>query len=243
MTLIIGVLCDDGVVVGADSIATFGSEIEQEVSYKIEIYEEDIAIATSGDVGVSQLLKQQLGPRWHEIKLCTDVLDVKNLISSEMWKQIEPAVNRAKFAQAGFGGCETIVALPVNGVPKLLHFGTLSDPFEINADTPFISIGSGRRQADPFLAFIKRLFWHDSTPASVLDGIFGIVWTLQHVSRVNAGLGIGGRHRIAVLQRPNASWIAEMLSEPHLMEYVQAIDETEGALRDYRARFGSIQLE
>ena len=128
MTLIIGLLCKDGVVIGADSIATFGSEIEQEVSYKIEIWEEDVAIATSGDIGFSQLIKEQLGPRWHEIKLCTDVLEVKNQVSSQMWKQIEPAVNRSKLGQVSFGGCETIVALPIDGAPKLLHFGKLSDP-------------------------------------------------------------------------------------------------------------------
>ena len=237
MTLIIGVLCKDGVVIGADSIATFGSEIEQEVSYKIEIYEENVAIATSGDIGFSQLIKKQLSPRWHEIKEYTDVLEVKNQVSSQMWKQIEPAVNRAKIAQTSFGGCETIVALPIDGASKLLHFSKLSDPFEITAETPFVSIGSGRRQADPFLAFIKRLFWDDSAPASILDGIFGIVWTLQHVSRVNAGLGIGGRQRIAVLQRRQANWRADMLSEPHLSEYVQAIDDTENALREYRSRF------
>ena len=237
MTLIIGVLCKDGVVIGADSIATFGSEIEQEVSYKIEIYEDDVAIATSGDIGFSQLIKEQLAPRWHEIKQCTDVLEVKNQVCSQMWKQIEPAVNRAKVAQASFGGCETIVALPVDGAPHLLYFNKLSDPFEITAEMPFVSIGSGRRQADPFLAFIKRLFWDDSTPSSILDGIFGIVWTLQHVSRVNAGLGIGGRQHIAVLQRRRAKWRADMLTEPHLSEYLQAIDDTENALREYRSRF------
>ena len=32
-----------------------------------------------------------------------------------------------------------------------------------------------------------------------------------------------------------------MLSEPHLSEYVQAIDDTENALREYRARFRSVQ--
>ncbi|MCE2473819.1 MAG: hypothetical protein J4G18_18350 [Anaerolineae bacterium] len=39
MTLIVGVKCKEGIVVGADSITTFGSAIEQEVQNKIKLIE------------------------------------------------------------------------------------------------------------------------------------------------------------------------------------------------------------
>ena len=61
MTLIIGVKCRDGIVIGADSIETFGTDIEQEVSNKIELLAHDTLIAFSGAVGLSQLVKLRLG--------------------------------------------------------------------------------------------------------------------------------------------------------------------------------------
>ena len=53
MTLIIGVKCQDGVVIGADSLTTYGSKIEQEVSDKIQHIAHDAVIANAGAVGLS----------------------------------------------------------------------------------------------------------------------------------------------------------------------------------------------
>lgn len=58
VTLIVGVICRDGVVIGADSIATAKTAIEQQVSDKITIEEDEVVIACSGSAGLSQLIKQ-----------------------------------------------------------------------------------------------------------------------------------------------------------------------------------------
>ncbi len=66
MTLIIGVKCSDGIVVGGDSIITYGSPetysaIEQEISSKITIEANDVIVAYSGAVGMRR--QDNCGPR------------------------------------------------------------------------------------------------------------------------------------------------------------------------------------
>ncbi len=234
MTLIVGVICGDGVVIGADSIATAGTAIEHHVSDKITIEEDDVIVACSGSAGLSQLIKEELSGRWHEFKLNQSVKDVRAFVSEAMYSQIEPSAKRAKSAGRAFGGCETLVALPLVNAPALFQFNALADSFEITAEFPYVSIGSGRSQADPFLAFIKRILWRGQAPISTRVAIFGVLWTLQHVSTVNAGLGVGEPHWIAVLEKRGRSWIAEKLSEGELSEHRQAIVDAEDALR----RFG-----
>lgn len=233
VTLIVGVICRDGVVIGADSIATASTAVEHQISNKITIEEDDVLIACSGTAGLSQLIKEELRGKWYEIKQLNHLKDVRNAITKAMHLQIEPVSQRAKSAGKPFGGCDTLVALPIDYTPTLLHFTQLADSFEITSELPFESIGSGKRHADPFLAFVKRILWGDSAPNSTRIAIFGVLWTLQHVSRVSAGLGVGGPHWIAVLERKNGAWKAERLGEAELSEHRQAIIEAEDALRAF----------
>lgn len=233
MTLIVGVICHDGVVIGADSIATAGSAIEQQVSNKITIEENDVLIACSGSAGLSQLIKEELAEHWHEFKQFRSVRDARNAISEAMYSQIEPVAKRARSAGKAFGGCNTLVAMPVNHKPALFHFNPLADSMEITSGLPFVSIGSGSNQADPFLAFVKRILWSDEAPNSTRMAVFGVLWTLQHVSRVGAGLGVGEPHWIAVLERRRGTWNANKLGEGELLEHRQAIIDAEDSLRGF----------
>lgn len=233
MTLIVGVICRDGAVVGADSVATAGTAVEQQVSDKITIEEDNVIIACSGAAGLSQLIKEELSGSWHDVKQFSCSKDVRNAISDAMYAQIEPTVKRAKSAGNAFSGCDTLVAMPINYNPVLFHFNGLADSIERNSDLPFVSIGSGSRFADPFLAFLKRILWRDSAPNSTRMAVFGVLWTLQHVSKVSPGLGVGEPHRIAVLENRGSGWIANRLSEGELLEHRQAIIDAEDALRGF----------
>lgn len=234
MTLIVGVICRDGVVIGADSVATTVTSVEQQVSDKITIDEDNIIIACSGSAGLSQLIKEELRGRWHEFKQFRHVRDARNAISDAMFLQIQPAAERAKSAGRSFGGCETLVAMAINHNPALFQFNARADSIEITSEIPFVSIGSGSDKADPFLAFVKRILWNDEAPNSTRLGIFGVLWTLQHVSKVSPGLGVGEPHWIVVLERQGAGWTATKLRKGELLEHRQAIVEAEDALR----RFG-----
>ena len=172
MTLIIGVRWLDGLVIGADSISTYGTAIEQEVSDKIQFIACDAVVANAGAVGVGQLINDELRKRWDIVKQHSDVSAVKNEISTIIWSQVSPALKRAQEARNGLGSsviestlCHSLVALPVNNSPTLLSFDECAQPLEITLESTFFSIGSGSLQADPFLAFLKRILWQKSARA------------------------------------------------------------------------------
>lgn len=234
MTLIVGVICRDGVVIGADSVATTVTSVEQQVSDKITIDEDNVIIACSGSAGLSQLIKEELSGRWHEFKQLRYARDARNAISDSMYSQIQPAAERAKSTGRTFGGCEILVAMAIDHRPTLFQFNARADSIEITSEFPFVSIGSGSNKADPFLAFVKRILWSDEAPNSTRLGIFGVLWTLQHVSTVSPILGVGEPHWIVVLERQGTHWMATKLGKGELLEHRQAIVEAEDALR----RFG-----
>lgn len=248
MTLIIGVKCEDGIVIGADSIATYGTPtgtptIEQEIDSKIAVKASDVIVATSGAVGLSQLILAELDGNWNKIKK-RPVHRARTEITKYAWAHIGPAMERANLAQHVLGPaarqsaiCASIIALPIQGKLRLLQFAPQADSEECTLELPMVSLGSGQPEADPFLAFVKRIFWNNASPKTIPEGIFGVLWTLQHVSTVKAGGGVGGKASIAVLEKRDSSWKAEKLDEDRLSEHLLAVGEAESLLRRFRQRF------
>ena len=157
-----------------------------------------------------------------------------------MWLQIKPALERAQLALHVFGqeavdniACSFLIALPLEDQPVLLKYDMQAESEEYTLDLPILCIGSGQAQADPFLAFIKRVMWKNRAPTSVREGMLGVLWTLRHVINVNAGFGVGGNPTIAVLRRGNNDWIAEALDEFSLSERIQSIEDAENWLANY----------
>ena len=212
MTLIIGVKCENGIVIGADSIATYGTPtgtptIEQEIDSKISVEDGDVIVATSGAVGLSQLILDELHGNWNKIKK-RPANRARTDITKHLWSHIGPAMERSNLAQHLLGPaarqsaiCASIIALPLDGMHRLLQFVPQADSEECTLELPMVALGSGQPQADPFLAFVKRIFWNNSAPKTIPEGIFGVLWTLQHVSTVKAGGGVGGKASIAVLEK------------------------------------------
>jgi hypothetical protein len=125
-----------------------------------------------------------------------------------MLKHTEPQLQAAAVAQVvqglaiapQFAICSTLVALPVNKDPTLIQFTPSCAHEEATKDLPFVAIGSGQLIADPFLAFVRRIFWGQSQLPNINQGVFAALWTLVHTTGTNPG-GIGDPIQIAVLKR------------------------------------------
>src|SRR5690606_12875728 len=78
----------------------------------------------------------------------------------------------------------SIVALIVQGKPELFQFTFDAASEQATGDIPFIAVGSGQQLADPFLAFLRRIFWKDHLP-TLNEGIFAALWTLKHAIDLN----------------------------------------------------------
>jgi 20S proteasome alpha/beta subunit len=243
VTLIVGIKCSDGIVLGADGAATLGTmgqnTIRQNVR-KLTILSHKIIVGVSGPVGLGQRINGRMGDLYSEGKLTgTKPVDGMRIIREAIWPDIYGELQAASTAKNLIGPvatlsalCHTVIALPLDKKFALFQFDQQGAPEEATADLPFISIGSGQSTADPFLAFIRKIFWPDSLP-NLETGIFSALWTLSHAIEINPG-GVAEPIQIMVLERDSKDFKARELAEVDLQEHYEAINGAESALRDFR---------
>src|SRR6266705_1481807 len=191
MTLLLGIRCSDGVVLGADGSATLGTlgaaTARQQSVKKLKTLQDKIVIGVSGPIGLGQLLSAAVEDAYRKNELRGRVEAVAQHLRGVFWKIIEPEMISAAAAAPVIGPqaaassciCSTILALPVEKQPQLLQFNQQASPEIATDELPFVALGSGQAIADPFLAFLRRVVWEMKTP-TVQDGILGAVWTLRH---------------------------------------------------------------
>jgi 20S proteasome alpha/beta subunit len=247
MTLLVGIRCADGVVIAADSGATFGSlgqsTVMQPTGRKIEVMHGKALLATSGSVGLAQRFcgelteavaagKQRLRGRPDQV-----MVEIRTLL----WKHLEPEMRAAHLAQQIVGPQAAqpsavalcMVALVVNDTPTLFQFDQQGAPEEATEQLPFVTLGSGQGLADPFLSFLKGLFWEQGALPSLVDGTFAAIWTVRQCIDV-APAGLKDPVNVFVLAREGVTWKARELDEAEIQEHLQAVDGARQALREYR---------
>lgn len=242
MTVLVGVRCTDGVVVGADSIATSAmgpSGLIQIPTDKIKIVGDRVIVAGTGAVGLGQRFTNIVDHQWSTKafqKPCWDCL--KGITAAAVNDFNSTGTPRSQQYGFGFGA---MVAAPLDDDAKLVEFA-ISDmqPELKDGKINFVSMGSGQALADPFLAFAGRVLWGDDKP-DVATAMFGVLWTLSHTITLAPG-GVGGAARIAVLQRQKGSWKARLLEDAELQEQSEHIQQIEQRISDYpRAVFRDAQ--
>jgi hypothetical protein len=161
------------------------------------------------------------------------------IISESIRTHLSGEYKAATWAQPVLGGLagqsiltSTVVALPVSKQPCLFQFDEKGSPEEATVDLPFVAVGSGQGIADPFLAFLRRLFWPEGLP-SLADGIFAALWTLKHAIET-APSGIANPKQIVVLKAVGDAMSADELPRHDLDEHLQAIDAAETTLSSFR---------
>src|SRR5262249_21010941 len=126
----------------------------------------------------------------------------------------------------------SMIALLVGNEPCLFHFDQQGSAELATEDLPFVSIGSGQIIADPFLAFIRRLFWKDEPP-SIEQGVFAAVWAIQHAIETNAG-GVGPPIQIVTYTKvkdgQQSVWRAQEMGKEDNEERLQFIEELEAEI-------------
>jgi len=246
MTLIIGYLCSDGIVMGADGAATlgsFGQLTARQPTEKLEIIDNALIFGFSGTVGLGQRLRGCIELMWNERMKAKHwdhpVHQVMETLRCNLWRFIEPEYRASATAQQCIGPaaastarCQAILAAPIQKGLHLIQFDHQASPEYATEKLPFMAIGIGQAIADPFLAFLRQIFWKDRSP-TLAEGIFTALWTLEHAVRVNPG-GIGEPIQIAVMQKDGTGSKARLLSDAELLEQRGSIQRVEEHLRSYR---------
>jgi hypothetical protein len=226
VTVLVGVRCTDGVVIGADSIATSAMGqlplIHLESEPKIRIFDKAVIVATTGAVGFTQRLHFHI-----EAAIKGNVFT--NFTAREATvnipKRFLPEVQESNATKWGNDGLRfgALMAAAVKDGPFLAEFGTTDFQPEIKTGKLFfVSMGSGQMLADPFLAFVCRVLWDNKMP-DVDHGKFGVYWVLAHTIKLASG-HVGPPIRLATLRQTQGAWVA---AEQDTQESAQYIDELE----------------
>ena len=237
MTAIVGVLCKDGIVIGSDSASTFSAgnmrTIEQP-SKKCEIINDELITCGTGAVGLNQRFQEILRANWAEkrksgkppITMCTELstLALQNFKSTGLDFNTISYGNVTGFLHAGeFYLCE-------------FETRTLQPEMKTKDSLWWVSMGSGQPITDPFLGFVRKIFWDDKQP-DLKDGIYGTIWALQHVISLNPG-GVGGPVQISILTKENNKLVAKILTNDELAEHQEYVNNFENEIK--KCKLGSV---
>lgn len=176
MTLIVGIRCTDGVVIGTDSAITFGSgqgfyTITQPLRQKIDIIDDRVIVAGTGQVGLGQRFVDIVKKHWTKKELRTDnIIDVGRILAKS-------AVEDFASTKVTQGSYEALVALPCEQEAELVGFSNFQ-PEVKTKDYWYASMGSGQLVADPLLGFMRTAFWGNEPP-NRQDGIFAATVVLK----------------------------------------------------------------
>ena len=231
MTAIVGVLCNEGVVIGTDSSTTFvhglAPTIEQ-ATEKLVIIGDSVIIAGTGYVGHGQRFCEIVRTAWRDRRFQGDPFAVTAYLT-------RTAIENLASTHANLGRYAALVAFPCEQRPYLCEFQLADFQPELKTlNLWYVSMGSSQPITDPFLAFIRNVYWGGGPP-SVYDAVFAITWTLDHAIEVNPG-GVNGPVRIAVLERVRGRFHARLLAQEELEEHRQNIDAAKDVLRQQRAQ-------
>ena len=247
MTLIIGVRCGDGVVIGNDSVTTYASPdgqrtIEQEIDTKVRVLDDSALYASAGAVGPSQDILSTLQSNWQRISRKTKYHTVKKSIADTISSEIKNYVRRMEETLVVRNNDNpfattiqhaSVMAVPIANSHHLFMFDAHGNPEEYKSELPIVTVGSGQVQADPFLAFVKRVAWKDQQPDTVKQGIVGVLWTLQYVIAKNSALGVGGEPSIGILEKEGGAWAASVLKDDRLGMHKHAISSAEESMKEH----------
>jgi 20S proteasome alpha/beta subunit len=233
MTAIVGILCRDGLVIGADSSTTFasgvGSPIIEQPTEKLSLISNCIIVAGTGQVGLGQRFCHVVEVAYEE----KTFLGLKHptAVGNEICKR---AIADFTYTTANKGQYGALVGFVLGDKPFLCEFAVLDFQPEFKTETIWYgSMGSGQAITDPFLALMREVFW-DKGPPTVQDATFAATWALDHAIQVNPG-GINGPVRIAVMEKTSGKYRAKMLDEAELEEHRQNIQQAKERLRAFPA--------
>lgn len=227
MTVLVGVKCSDGIVIGADSKATSAHGhahlVQVQSNDKLQLVGPKGILATTGSVGLSQRLKLIADAQWGAKGFRGEAMSCfKGLAGAAVKDFQSTGVPRTNEQGWGFGA---MLGMIVGDEPYLVEFATTDLQPEIKQGRLFgVSMGGGQILADPFLAFVSRVLWEGAEP-DVNLGKIGVYWVLNHTIQHAPG-GVGEPIMLGVIKRDDTGeWAASVSDDTQEQaEYIAALE-------------------
>lgn len=229
MTVVVAFLCLDGVVIGADSMLTATMDnrpIAQHTGKKISVLSGQQVFAYAGDQGQGARFCIMVDGNHNLIAGSQHPIDYPITIARSMISQ---------FQATGIGnsiGVNTVLGYEHKNIHQCCVFEGPIQPRLLDQHHYYVSLGSGKLSADPFLRFLVDIFCQAGQP-NVREAVFLATWTIEHVIHTTPG-GVAGPTRVAVLERAGAGFSARELPDIEIHEHRQAMESAGHALRAWR---------
>ncbi|MDB5474937.1 MAG: hypothetical protein JWP49_448 [Phenylobacterium sp.] len=233
MTVLVGVKCKDGVVIGADSMATSTAghqSLMQMSTDKLSVVGDRVIVASTGAAGLGQRFQDVVKKSWDAKAFSQKCMDCCRSIAQSGVNDFK-STGVPYHPQYGwsFG---SLMAAPLEDRPQLVEFDVHGLQPEVKNDKlHFVAMGSGQMLAEPFMGFISRVVWGGTSP-DVQLATLGVYWALQHAIQMAPG-GVGLPIKIATLRKVSGQWKAQILEEAELQEADQHIAAIEDRIRKY----------
>lgn len=242
MTLIVGVLCEDGCVIGADRQATHGAMGQQTVGQpttKVKIIEGNTLIATSGKVGMGQQFsalverkhKEIGGRNYHSFDKAfqKDLRDIINPALETAHRAIPVVGHQAAMSDAV---CCGLLATKFKDGLRVIEISPQGGLEALTNDIPFVCLGSGKSNADPFLRYIWSVLFDDGMP-TIQQGVLAAYWTVKTAIALKSP-GVGFSVDVFTLAPDGDAHTATQYSDAALSEHDDFIAAAESALRQIK---------
>ena len=188
MTLLVGILCDDGVVIAADQQVTQGGLAGLTVAracVKPTIIGGQAIYAFSGPVSVGQQITAQLNDLQRTFGGGTCAVLVPKL-QAAIRAVLEPAFETAAKAQKVMGNpvlqdvlCSGLLAAKFSDGIRLLEISQQGACEVLTKDkVPFVCLGSGKGNADPIISFLWNIYWQEQAP-TLQEATLAAYWTVR----------------------------------------------------------------
>lgn len=229
MTVVVAFHCSDGVVIAADSMLTTsvgGINVAHYNGRKVKVLQGNQVFAYAGDQGQGQRFEIMADGSHANIGAVGHPIDYGILLAHSLVQQF----SHTGAAQVGIN---TALAFAHNGQHHCCMFeGDRIQPRLLDADHFFMSLGSGKLSADPFLRFIVDTFCPNGPP-TVREAIFLATWVIEHVITTNPG-GVAAPIRVAILEQSAGGFEARDVPDEEIQEHRAAVESATDALRQWR---------
>jgi len=241
MTLIIGIKCKNGIVLGADGGATLGTariKTVMQPAKKLAIVSESMVIGVSGHVGLGQQFEFAVRRTLQKPEFFQqEPIEAGITIGKALWSFAQTLWQRAPIIRASnpilaetITSFQVAIALIISDKPYLFQFDRDCSP-EKASDLPFFAIGSAQEAAENFLAFVRLVTWKDTIPSLSL-GRFVVFWTLEHCIRTSPG-GISEPKQIVVVENGEKGWQARELLPLEITDHFNMVTVMEERIEEF----------
>lgn len=196
MTVLVGILASDGVAVAADRQVTVG-HVGLPMQ-KIAPVGGDGLVASSGSLALGQKIRMVFETHHAELK-AHPYAEHLPAIEQAVRAAVTPTLQMAEKTRYVIPGAEnnalacSLACIPFADGLRLCHVDYDGSIYCLNENLPYVTAGSGKINADPFIRFIWDVFWPEPGHLPPLrEAIFAAYWTVQmNIEYQSTGVGIG----------------------------------------------------